>query len=343
MKRFEISQVIASFQRIIPHACRQSNNGFAHQNDKNVEAMYRTGIPAILDPNRRTLGGDQQSYYKSMSEFPARVALQWKGESTKVSLLIQPLSTMDETTNKGAAIVCISQFIVFGILKPLGDKGVQGDLRELELSQNYYERSMVLIGDGLTMVRVRTFQDLINQCCFGYSERDEKAVMLQKALSRVISVTGDLHGCFHALACCFRLFYGSLIQPIQSLLKWKRIKGSDVAVCYQQAAGIALMILYEIERQLIVECIAKIENNESILIQLGELDGEAKDIAIFLAKHYMDWIAKQRMETTDKVFMMSLNYVSVMNMYGNLKMAVRSGDSVGIKGRNLLTFLQWGN
>jgi len=140
-----------------------------------------------------------------------------------------------------------------------------------------------------------------------------------------------------------RLFYGSLIQPIQSLLKWKRIKGSDVAVCYQQAAGIALMILYEIERQLIVECIAKIENNESILIQLGELDGEAKDIAIFLAKHYMDWIAKQRMETTDKVFMMSLNYVSVMNMYGNLKMAVRSGDSVGIKGRNLLTFLQWGN
>ena len=71
--------------------------------------------------------------------------------------------------------------------------------------------------------------------------------MFRKALSRVVVVTGDLHGCFHALMAVYSLFYAAIIQPIQTLLKWKRIVGTDITKCYQQAAGLALMICDETE------------------------------------------------------------------------------------------------
>ena len=41
-----------------------------------------------------------------------------------------------------------------------------------------------------------------------------------------------------------------MIQPIQALISWKRIKGTDVTKCYQQAAGLAILIIGELEKHL---------------------------------------------------------------------------------------------
>ena len=74
--------------------------------------------------------------------------------------------------------------------------------------------------------------------------------MIKEALGQVINVTGDLHGgLFHFLSATYSLFYPCLIQPVQQLLGWKRICGSDVTKCYQQAAGLTTMIADELERQ----------------------------------------------------------------------------------------------
>ena len=68
----------------------------------------------------------------------------------------------------------------------------------------------------------------------------------------MIHVPGDLHGgCFHFLSAIYSLYYGALIQPIQALVGWKRIKGTDVTKCYQQAAGLAIMIASELEKNLL--------------------------------------------------------------------------------------------
>ena len=118
--------------------------------------------------------------------------------------------------------------------------------------------------------------------------------MFRKALSRVVVVTGDLHGCFHALMVVYSLFYVAIIQPIQTLLKWKQIVGSDITKCYQQAAGLALMVSDETEQHLVSHCIAQLENNKPVLDQIKTVKDSPNEVAVILAKHYLEWIESQR-------------------------------------------------
>ena len=74
--------------------------------------------------------------------------------------------------------------------------------------------------------------------------------MIKEALDQVNNVTSDLYGVlFHFILAGYSLFYPSLIQPVQHLLGWKRIYGSYVNNCYQQAAGLTTMIDDESEIQ----------------------------------------------------------------------------------------------
>ena len=116
-----------------------------------------------------------------------------------------------------------------------GDKGIDGNPNDLELKEGWDKRTMMFVGDGLTMARMKSFGKLLNINCVVYAARRyEKAMMLRKTMRRVVVATGYLHGCrFHVLMSVYSLFYGSLIQPIQTvLLKRKQIKGgSDITAC----------------------------------------------------------------------------------------------------------------
>jgi hypothetical protein len=69
---------------------------------------------------------------------------------------------------------------------------------------------------------------------------------------------------FHVLGAIFNLFYASLLQPVQAALGWKRIKGSDVPACYQQAAGLALMVFEEVKRQLYTAFTIYLDSNKTL-------------------------------------------------------------------------------
>ena len=108
----------------------------------------------------------------------------------------------------------------------------------------------MLVGDGLTQIRIKSFVEEINKSCYDFGDQQEALAMIKEALGQVINVTGDLHGgLFHFLSATYSLFYPCLIQPVQQLLGWKRICGSGVTECYQQAAGLTTMIADELERQ----------------------------------------------------------------------------------------------
>ena len=332
-KRFKVSQTIDSFRKLIPHHRREeTETGFVFQYNDAVAKMFNSEIPKYLDPNRTKLEGEEYSYYKTtMREFPHRATLKWRGETPKASILVQPLSKMDETTNRGAAVVIISQLIMNGILKYVENDGTSGNLKYLELEDGWDKRTMMFVGDGLTMARFKTFDDLINNSAMNFAMRHEKKIMFRKALSRVVVVTGDLHGCFYALMAVYSLFYAAIIQPIQTLLKWKRIVGSDITKCYQQAAGLALMVSDEIQRHLVSYCIAQLENNKPVLDQIKKVKNNPKEVAVILAKHYLEWIELQRKDTSDEVYKMILNYVTMMNIYKNMLMAVQSRDAIMIE------------
>ena len=59
--------------------------------------------------------------------------------------------------------------------------------------------------------------------------------------------------------------------------------------------------------------------------------GNWKEIAIFLPKYDIKWLEMKCKTTTDEVFRMTLNYVTLMQMYKNMVVAVRSGDSIMIE------------
>ena len=139
---------------------------------------------------------------------------------------------------------------------------------------------MMFVGDGLTMARMKNFNKLLNTNGMGHARQYEKALMLSKAMSRVVVVTGDLHGCFHVLMSVYSIFFGSLMQPIQTLLKWKRIKGSDITTCYQQAAGLALMISDEIEKQLVAKSTSDLEGYPEAVNQIRRISRDPKEVAI---------------------------------------------------------------
>ena len=86
-----------------------------------------------------------------MGEFPHQATERWRGKTEKAAILIQPLSKMDETTNKGAGVIMITQLIMFGILKATGNEGTMGNLNDLELEDDWESRTMMFVGDGLNV------------------------------------------------------------------------------------------------------------------------------------------------------------------------------------------------
>ena len=146
-KHFEISQVISSFRKLIPHHEREgTDNEFKFQNADDVKAIFKSRIPAeMLDKNRRPQKDDDEEYsfYKWMSEFPHQTMVRWRGETEKALILVRPLSKMDETTNKGAGVVLISQLVMFGILKLTGNQGTEGDSSVKPLDFSCASRTMM--------------------------------------------------------------------------------------------------------------------------------------------------------------------------------------------------------
>ena len=137
--------------------------------------------------------------------------------------LIPPVSPEDETTNVGAAKNVLSLLLLYGILVATDATGTEGNIKSINLATNYKDRWLMVIGDGLTQIRVRTFIELIESSCYDFGEKQAKTEMIKEALGQIIHVTGDLHGgLFHFLAAIYSLFYPCLIQIIQIILGWKQ-------------------------------------------------------------------------------------------------------------------------
>ena len=139
--------------------------------------------------------------------------------------------------------VIMSLLLMHGVVVATSNEGTNGNTKHIALAEDYKTWFVMLVGDGLSQIRVKTFEKMIEDSSFHFKETHKATTTIRKALGQVIHITGDLHGgCFHFLSAMYSLFYGSFIQFMQILLGWKRIHGSDVTKCYLQAACLVLMI-----------------------------------------------------------------------------------------------------
>ena len=95
----------------------------------------------------------------------------------------------------------LSLLAMFGILEVTSQEGINGDVKGLKLLDDYKERNLMIVSDGLSQIRTITFNELIDQTSYILGPQQRARVMIQKYLNQVIPVHGDLHGrCFHFLS-----------------------------------------------------------------------------------------------------------------------------------------------
>ena len=172
---------------------------------------------------------------------------------------------------------------------------------------------------------------MIEDSSFCFKETHEATTTIYKALGQVIHITGDLHGGrFHFLSAIYSLFYGSLFQFMQILLSWKRIP--DVTKCYQQAAGLVLMICNKFDKKLMAYFlhIMQEEDGEQRATLEACID-DSREFALIVASMFIKWMEKKQQESTDDIFKMIINFVILVEFYRKFCPAFSTGDSVMIE------------
>jgi hypothetical protein len=156
----------------------------------------------------------------------------------RATVLAPPVSPDDKTTTRGAGKVILRILLLFGLLVPTVSTAIQGKVQAVQLPADYQKRWLVLVGDGLSQMRLQAFKDMLHTSSYSFEKWYEMAQLLSKALDQCVALPGDLHGGgFHFLVVVYNLYYGGIIQPIQTALGWKQICGKDITQCYQPAGG----------------------------------------------------------------------------------------------------------
>ena len=135
----------------------------------------------------------------------------WRGGCSSAELIIRPIRPEDETTKKDATKVVLSLLLMFGIVETCSeDTDLENDLSKIQLSERDQYRFLILVGDGLSQIRVKSFNQMLNESTYSLDQEETCYTTFEKAMQQVINLTGNLHGgCFHFLAAVYNLFYGS--------------------------------------------------------------------------------------------------------------------------------------
>ena len=90
----------------------------------------------------------------------------------------------------------MSLLLLHGIIETSGESN--DEQQTIKLTPNYNDKYLMLVGDGLSQARVKTFEQLIEKSSCRFDIQHKMSTVLQEAFGQVINVTGDLHsGCFH--------------------------------------------------------------------------------------------------------------------------------------------------
>ena len=87
----------------------------------------------------------------------------------------------------------------------------------------------------------------------------------------------------------YNLFYGTLLQKLQAVLKWKRICGSDVSKCYQQSMSLASIAATEVDRRLFAEHCRDAYKDQDTRFWFNAIR-DSEQFASHVAKSFTVWI-----------------------------------------------------
>ena len=178
---------------------------------------------------------------KKTSIFQHKTVQQWNPDSKYIFKSIVPKVFMyDEMTTDGYGMCIVELMSLHGILTKTTSNP---NNKRWQLTSNWQEKTMLICLDGLSLDRHRGFKTKLCKMNMKFTDTFEQTLQFQKALTRVMAVSGPLHMAFHMLQVIFDV-YRHLLSNIQLCLGWKKINMSKVSQNYRVCLALT-EILYE--------------------------------------------------------------------------------------------------
>ena len=129
--------------------------------------------------------------------FQQKIVQRWNPESSKATLLIiPPVSLRDKIKTNGYGMAIIKILCLSGLLiHEVSEHSVES----WELCNNWENKKVYMCMDGLSLDRHRYFQRKLINLPYSYDKVFKQSLVFQKALTKVIDISGPLHIAFHVL------------------------------------------------------------------------------------------------------------------------------------------------
>ena len=101
---------------------------------------------------------------------------------------------------------------------------------------------MYLCMDGLSLDRHRSFQRKLINLPYSYSREFKQSLVFQKALTKVIDISGPLHIAFHMLQSMF-IVYKDMTQWAQNVVGWKKVNVNKVSKSFDMCRQLCMLTL----------------------------------------------------------------------------------------------------
>jgi hypothetical protein len=243
-----------------------------------------------------------------------------EGSDTIAKVLIPRVSLEDETTNKGSGDTVMKYLLNVGVVK------LDFLTKEWELGENWAEMLEIIVGDGLTMERIRNFERDLGKKGREYVQHFKKMEVFLTAISRVIKLSGDLHLCFHFLGTVYLPYYPGFLQLIQSLLGWKKMDASDIAQTFQTGSDFVFLVSGVCEK-----LIFDLYMHEKTSVKQKQDEALAADnpeaLAMLMALEMSEFLGQLR-SGGDQVWSLIANFIYYSRRYKKLRLSLHVGDPV---------------
>ena len=221
--------------------------------------------------------------FSAIKLFQQHVVEEWNpGSKIATALIIPPVSMRDEIKTDGYGMAIIELLCLSGILLPTSK---QNDVGTWELNEKWEGKTLYLCMDGLSLDRHRSFQRKLVNLPFSFDKAFKQSFIFQKALSRVIEISGPLHIAFHMLQSIY-IIYKQMMLWGQKIVQWKKLNVLKVSESFDTYRQLCMIMLQEVERVLIDLFVTECNEDLTYLC----MDSTNESIAITLSQLYFNFI-----------------------------------------------------
>ena len=170
-----ISHILKIFCWIMPFWCDSCM--FQFQNDDPHQSMMRLRVIERLMPINQNATNSRPSGWllKVGDSFQQKSTKVWRngGDIPEARDLLPPVRQYEEITKRGAGQNITSILLLRSILVPESQEGLAGNPHQIKLYEDYKSKWLMLVGDGLTKIRIKSFVEEINRSCYEFGQKQK--------------------------------------------------------------------------------------------------------------------------------------------------------------------------